>query len=334
VAPKHVGAALKRFSGSGVIALVFLWAAPSYGDAKENAKAHFTRALELAEKHAYGEALVEFQRAQELSPNLETLYNIGQAYLELGKAVDAVDTLTRYLAEGHEQISPARRSMIEAMIKEQAALIGEVVLSVEPAGAQVLVDGRDVGTSPLSAPVRVGIGEHRVVASMQGYGTVDRSIRVGGGERRELALALAAVAPVATITPAPSSAEPAKRDVTLDAGTTDDSPPVFAYAIGAAGLVVAGVGAAFGVTALGNDRDVDRLCPTHRDCSSSALDAAADRDRNAWIANVGVGLGSVGIATSVILLLTRPRNDKSESASAAKLFITPVGQGLRVHGTF
>jgi hypothetical protein len=309
-----------------------LWATPSYGDAKEDAKAHFTRAVELAEKHAYGEALVEFQRAQELSPNLETLYNIGQAYLELGRAVDAVDTLTRYLADGREQISPERRSLVEAMIKEQSALIGEVVLSVEPAGALVSVDGRELGKSPLSGSVRVGIGEHRVAASLQGYRSVDRSIRVGGGERRELALALAAVTPDAPVVPAANA--PTKRDATLDTGTTEPGPHVLAYAVGAAGLVVAGVGAAFGVAALGNDRDVERLCPTHRDCSSSAIDAAADRDRNAWIANIGVGLGSVGIATSVILLLTHPKSDKQEGAPRANLYLSPMGKGLRVHGTF
>jgi hypothetical protein len=60
----------------------------------------------------------------------------------------------------------------------------------------VQLDGGDVGKTPLPAPVRVGIGVHRVSATLAGRARAEQSVTVAGEEQKVVRLALAlALAP-------------------------------------------------------------------------------------------------------------------------------------------
>src|SRR5271163_3770938 len=57
--------------------------APSGADAVAQARQHFTRGVRLYEEDDFRTALIEFNRAYEIAPNWQVLYNIGQAYYQL-----------------------------------------------------------------------------------------------------------------------------------------------------------------------------------------------------------------------------------------------------------
>ncbi len=93
------------------------------------------------------------------------------------------------------------------------------------------------------------------------------------------------------------------------------SAPLTGWIVGGAGAVALGVGAAFGLSSLSAYHDADRLCPLHQNCTD---DANSKRDRaetQAWVANIGLGLGLVGAGVGAYLILSS-RRDASEPRTA------------------
>ena len=79
----------------------------------EQARAHFLRGVELYAETDYEGALIEFNRAHEILPRYQVLFNIGAVRLQLQEYVGALDALSDYLAQGGEAISPDRRAEVE-----------------------------------------------------------------------------------------------------------------------------------------------------------------------------------------------------------------------------
>jgi hypothetical protein len=182
---------MQRRIRAAVLLLAMGWAsAAAAADPKVEAKERFDHALTLVDQGAFAEAIAEFQRAYELMPHYTVLYNLGQAYVGLGRPVEAVDALTRYLGQGGSEIPSARRAEVEAEIRRQQARIAVVTLQVEPAGATVTLDDREVGHSPLPDPLRVGVGNHQVAARLEGYQRAERRFSVAGEERAIVSLKL------------------------------------------------------------------------------------------------------------------------------------------------
>jgi hypothetical protein len=158
--------------------------------AGEQASVHFDRGLELVQEQQYPEAAVEFERAYDLTRVVAVLYNLGMAYAAAGRPVEAADALTRYLAGADKSSTAVERERVEAELQRQQARIGSVTFEVEPSGALVVVDGRELGVSPLRGPVRLSIGDHRVEVSRVEHEPVNRLLKVSAGQRSSLRIAL------------------------------------------------------------------------------------------------------------------------------------------------
>jgi hypothetical protein len=166
--------------------------ADSTANARAEAKKHFDRATELNEDGQVAEAVIELKRCYELSPHHTVLYNLGQAYITLAKPVEAVEALQRYLDEGGKDIRPARRTEVEREIARQKTRIATLEIRGLPDGAMVTIDGDEVGTAPLSAPVRVGVGKHVVAATAAAYEAAKVQVTVAGEDKRIVELTLKA----------------------------------------------------------------------------------------------------------------------------------------------
>jgi hypothetical protein len=98
------------------------------------------------------------------------------------------------------------------------------------------------------------------------------------------------------------------------------------------GGVGVGVGSVFGVVALGAKSTLDGACgPTKKACpKQSDVDALST---DAWVSNIGFGVGVVGLAVGVILLATHHGPEKTATSAP---HVTPwVGLGSAgVGGTF
>ncbi|HMJ13091.1 MAG TPA: PEGA domain-containing protein [Polyangiaceae bacterium] len=165
-------------------------AQPAASDAtRQEAHERFDRGLKLFNQGDNSGALAEFTRAYELVPHPLVLFNIGLVHSSMHHSVDAVTTFDRLLASPG-QLGARELEVARARREEQAALIGELAISVDVAGADVEVDNLPVGKSPLPGPVRVSSGEHWVSAIAPGRYPERRRVVVAGKSKADVSLVL------------------------------------------------------------------------------------------------------------------------------------------------
>jgi hypothetical protein len=174
-----------------VVAAGVIFAAASASaqpDLREEAQRHFAQGVAFFESRDFEGALSEFQAAQLAHPHPRFLRNIAGALEALRRYVDAIQTLERFVAE--PIVTAAERRQAEVQLRGLRNLLARLEIVAEPIGAEVLVDGRLVGTAPLAEPVTVASGQVHLVVRRVGHRTVERDVRVaaGTGGREEIVL--------------------------------------------------------------------------------------------------------------------------------------------------
>jgi hypothetical protein len=78
-----------------------------------------------------------------------------------------------------------KRKTLEGILADARKEVGAVTAKVNVDGAKVQIDGEDVGVTPLTVPVFVEPGSHKIAVSKVGYSTVERyAIAEKGGDVR------------------------------------------------------------------------------------------------------------------------------------------------------
>ncbi len=151
------------------------WAVSGNGHAQsaqpepQSAGAHFERGLQRAQEGDLDGAATEFEAANRMRPHYSVLYNLGQTYAALGRPVDAVRVLRRYLSDAPKDLPVGRRQEVEALLAFHQRRIGKLMLTVQPADADVLVDGRPLASAARAEPIELSAGAHTVVAMKAGF---------------------------------------------------------------------------------------------------------------------------------------------------------------------
>ena len=200
--------------------------------------------VELVDRGDFQGGLQAFKDAYAAKPHFAVLYNIAQAHISLGQPVEAMETLLRYLREGHGQIPPEERLQVEAQTRLLEAFLGELEVTTEPSGALLTVDGRDIGRTPLSEPIRLVVGTHKIAASLDGRPTVERTVSMEKERRYQLYLQLPPSPPPP---PPPPSAGPAEDILHYPVVKLSEPTPVrsrlrrtLPYVLAGAGVLLAG----------------------------------------------------------------------------------------------
>jgi hypothetical protein len=87
------------------------------------------------------------------------------------------------------------------------------------------------------------------------------------------------------------------------------------------------LGAGFGIASLASYHDASSLCPSHNECADPALSAHSRAESQAWISNVALGIGVVGVGIGGWILLSGGRR---EPATRIAVQGTPDAPGMRV----
>jgi hypothetical protein len=66
---------------------------------------------------------------------------------------------------------------------------GTLKVFSEPVGAEIIIDGRTMGVTPLKI-VNVDTGEHRMALRLQGHAAVEQGVRIAANETQKLSIAL------------------------------------------------------------------------------------------------------------------------------------------------
>jgi PEGA domain len=137
-------------------------------EAKAQAEAKVAAARDLYERGDFQAALVTLEEAYALYPSPKLFFNLGVVQRGMGRDVEALASFERFLAEGGAAAPAERREDAERHV---AALRGRVAfLDVvsDVSEAEVFVDGRRYGKTPVLAPIVVAPGPHQVLVQKQG----------------------------------------------------------------------------------------------------------------------------------------------------------------------
>ena len=197
-----------RFPASLVLVLLPSLAAaqqPAEADI-EAARVAFDAGVEALRNENYPAALAAFQESQRLHPVPLVVYNIAMCQRALFDYPASLDSFQKYLGSAGAEEPAERIEEARVQSAELEALVATVSVTVAEAGARVLVDGRDVGATPLSGPVRLGPGAHVIEIRKPGFEDARHTVALDAGQRVEMVLALGpAIGPVETAPPGPGT---------------------------------------------------------------------------------------------------------------------------------
>ena len=335
-----------RLAAGGAVGLLLSASALSAADESAQQGADLARATALLGKHQWAEAEALLRRAWALNPTYDVAANLGQTQYHLGKLRDAAEHLDFALRHWPLIGKPEPRKLAEDRLAEVRGSVGALKLEVKAEHADLYVDGKLVGHSPMVGEVFVEPGAHKVEARHELYGTEARRVIAGVGATEAVRFGLGEVvagvgvpgaAGAGPVVPQPPPVPAAKRPIW---------PVVVSGSLAAVGIAV---GAGLAGAANGKSGDADAIgarlsgrstCASApstsvvMDCQAvkSALrgqSTLTDAARGSFV--VG-GLAALGAASLGVWTATAPKQQKN-SVRVAPLLGTTEG-GLTVFGTW
>ena len=158
--PANVRSRLRGIVASLLLAAATLSSSTALADARTEARAHFKKGMDSIGQGRYEEGIVELQKAYEILPHPNVLYNIARAYAEAGELEQAVASFKKYL-EGNppdkDEVQVVVRSL-EARIKKaqaarEAAQARETPEKATPVGPAPPTPDKPAPDKPATPPV-------------------------------------------------------------------------------------------------------------------------------------------------------------------------------------
>jgi tetratricopeptide (TPR) repeat protein len=263
----------------------------------------------------YEEARALFSRAHAIDPNARTLWGMGIAAFEARQYVDAIELLEAARKDERKPLTSAQRKQTESLLERSRNFVVRVPIRVEPANAQVSIDGR-VMEPGQEGVVTLDAGTHQVVVSAPGYEEITRSMRWSAGDADPLELSLAPKPKQKPVEEQVQNAQPASSAST-QADVQRSSGALTTLKWVSLGVAVASVGVMAAGLALrqsaANDWNDERECPP--DMNESCPDKKRDEAKWKKVAIAsGASAGVFAALSTVFFVLDR----------------SPAGQGASV----
>ncbi|HEY6464312.1 MAG TPA: hypothetical protein VIY73_29290 [Polyangiaceae bacterium] len=282
------------------------------------AQSLFDEARNLMDRRDYPAACAKFAESERLDPGGGTILNLALCHEAMGKTASAWtefnEALSRAIRDG--------RSEREARAKERIAVLGPrlsrltVITAAGAPGLTVTVDGAPWGEALRGAPVPLDPGPHVVTATAAGMHPWTATIALGANADTQL-VRVPPLSPSDKLEPSAAREEAVvdRTPARVGSGST------WGWAIGGAGLAALGVGSAFGVLAIVKRGDSNAECRSS--CSADGVRLNDQAITDAWISDFGVGLGIVGVAAGIVLLVTS-HEASPRAAVSAPLRVVPA----------
>jgi hypothetical protein len=320
------------------------------GDAQPGETDPSARAQELFEtgrraimNNKFAQAYEPLRQAWELRQTYDVAGLLGQTEYQLEKYRDAAEHLAFSIRHYPPKESAAPKKRLEGWLADSKKHVGTVTVDVNKPGAEVLIDGKSVGRSPLPDAVYVEPGEHVFEARLDGHTAATKNVAATTGGDHAIKLEL--VEKLDTVVLPPSGLDNPRTNGGTSPGPGRERNWVPTLVAGGIAVVGIGTGVGFLIAAGGknSDRDdtlagipgdADSKCFGGGGAYASDCERASELkdDRNRFRVFGYVGLG-VGAAAGVAAVLLWPR-----SAERSALRVSPVvseaEQGVRVVGQF
>ncbi len=192
-------------------------------------------ALDEFSRQQYRDSIRHFELAHRAAPSADLLYNIARSHELLNEYVEAADSYEHYL---RDKVNAPDRTELEAHIRELRDLDRRrreaatrqnaptlLRIQVDRPGAELRLDDRPIGVSPLASPVELATGVHILSAQASGSQIWRGEVRARQGETANAMVGL------------------------LPSTTFRTRPPthVLSYVIGGVGLATLGTSVVLGI---------------------------------------------------------------------------------------
>jgi hypothetical protein len=137
-------------------------------DLSGSAKADYLAGRTLFLDGDFASALVKFQSALDTSKDMRLLWNLGACHRGLRHYADAIREFERYIREGGPRVTDAERAEATQVITGLRPYVAAVSVHATEAGADVVLDGKEIGKTPLERFL-VDIGQHTVAVKKTGF---------------------------------------------------------------------------------------------------------------------------------------------------------------------
>jgi hypothetical protein len=322
-------------------------------EAAKKADALFHEGVRFVTQQSWKEAEEKFLGAWALNPTYDVAANLGQTQYRMGKYRDAAEHLAFALKHWPIIGKKEPREGAQKRFEEVRGHVGAVKIQVSVAGATVLVDGKEVGKSPIEIEVYVEPGKRTFAAKLAGYEDAKQTIEATAGGEQSVTMALMASVSAAKVVPA-ASASAAQSPPVPSAGSSTQRRSVVPGVVlgGAAGVALAtSIGLLVNGGAKGSSaRDThDAILKAGHSCvmGASNYDARCAQLSNTGKAgdtlhNVGVGLlvgaGVAAVGAAAYFLWPVSSASRATMSRRRSLSLAPsvsvTSAGLLISGAF
>lgn len=282
-----------------------------------------TEGVKLAESGDCKGAIPKLQAAEKLFHAPTTADRLGECQISVGQLVAGTETLNRVVREVLAPNAPpafkAAQQRAQTALAAAQPNIAQLKIHVDgapPDQVTVTVDDEKVPSVLFDSNRPTDPGTHQVKATAPGFTDATQSVQLTAGGTGAVTLTLtanAAAVPAAvpSVTPAAATPTPAQPEQPAPASQGHSRTlPIVLLAVGGAGLVV---GTGFGVLALGTKSSLDSAC-SNKTCPSSSQSNINSLSTQAWVSNIGFGVGIVAAALGVYFLV-KPGGDDAKPAA-------------------
>ncbi len=285
-------------------------------DARAKAQTLLKEGARLYDQGALVPALEKFNQAYEEFPSPKLLFNIGQASRDLGRSVEAMNAFERFLAEATDA-SEDRIAEAKTSVATLEGKLGKLKIECEVSGADLGLDGKLIGKSPLPHLVWAQPGRHQVTAEKRGFLPAIEDVEVKASWVHTVVMSPQPEAPAVAPPPRPRAAatEKAPRRSTVaveepSPAAAPASPSRYTWAYVATGTAVAFAGTAtvLGWSMRSKFDSLNQSCGSASQSSTGCSDSEIDgvllrRD----LANVSWGLAAAAAVTAGVLFIVEGR---------------------------
>jgi hypothetical protein len=283
------------------------------------------------QQEKFAEALETFKQSYDTVASPNTHLMIARTLSKMGKVAAAyaeIDLVIREAEKAAEK-SDKYKKTLDAARGEKEDLknkVGFVTVSVQ---ASVSVAGRPLDAAELGRRVAVDPGPADIVLKLPSGEEERRHVDVQPGKESKVDIAPPSGSAAPAVAPAVAPCPPA-APVVEKSGIDQRTLGLIAGGIGVAGIATFAV---FGVLDNGKYNDLKGRCANNVCSPSDSADAESGRMYQT-VANVGLGVGVVGVVSSVLLFATAPSRAKERAASRTTPEVAVGPASVLVKGRF
>jgi hypothetical protein len=285
----------------------------------DEASKRYNKGINLYEVESdYAGALIELQRAYDLAPNYQVLFNIGQAGRMAKDYVTSQRAFEAYLKYGGTNVPEDKRAVANKELAALKDLVGTVKITTNATSGMLLIDDVEIAQLPITDPIPVNLGSHRIVI-VSGAERVSKTITAAGGDQVTVDLQINVEI---------------KKDVPIPVVKKPEPEPSYAW-IGWLVSSALGAGAIIsGTVAIVEKNNLDDRTYVGATPPEDLVDKRSTVDTLGIVTDVLIGCAVAGAGISLYFTIRDATRDDDSTSAPATTAIRVAPDGLTLIGSF